>query len=267
MPAPTQEFYEKYWAPGQAWSPSEGYFEDYERKLVLESATGGKICLDYGCGDGRRYGWFLRQLGLQYHGYDISTTAVQAAGNLGLAASLLDPNGRTSLEANSCDFAICFEVFEHLLEPQNALTEIFRVLRPGGRLLCSVPNVAYLPRRIEFLFTGFLNPKGDPRTERTEPWCDPHLRFFSSAILRRFLLAGNFEVLQMTGSPFTLDFLIRYIPFVQASERLELFVRRILNGASFLGSHHPGLFARRLLAVARKPEGKGGQDAFGRVNG
>lgn len=38
------------------------------------------------------------------------------------------------------DAVICLEVFEHLDNPYQALTEIQRVLRPGGKLMISIPN-------------------------------------------------------------------------------------------------------------------------------
>jgi SAM-dependent methyltransferase len=37
-----------------------------------------------------------------------------------------------------------------------ALAELFRVIRPGGELLVSVPNLAHLQSRVHFLFRGRL---------------------------------------------------------------------------------------------------------------
>jgi SAM-dependent methyltransferase len=49
-------------------------------------------------------------------------------------------------------------VLEHLAyeEQPRALAELFRVLRPGGELLVSVPNLAHLQSRIQFLLRGRL---------------------------------------------------------------------------------------------------------------
>lgn len=43
------------------------------------------------------------------------------------------------LESNTFDCVICSEVIEHIGQPHLALTEIFRVLKPGGLLLLSSP--------------------------------------------------------------------------------------------------------------------------------
>ena len=49
-------------------------------------------------------------------------------------------------------------MLEHLPyeEQPRALAELFRVLRPGGELLVSVPNLAHLQSRIQFLLRGRL---------------------------------------------------------------------------------------------------------------
>ena len=54
--------------------------------------------------------------------------------------------------------ALCLDVLEHLTFPEQgpALAELFRVVRPGGELLVSVPNLAHLQSRIHFLLRGRL---------------------------------------------------------------------------------------------------------------
>ncbi len=56
------------------------------------------------------------------------------------------------------DRALCLDVLEHLTfeEQPKALAELYRVLRPGGELLVSVPNLAHLQSRVHFLLQGRL---------------------------------------------------------------------------------------------------------------
>lgn len=44
----------------------------------------------------------------------------------------------------SFDAVLCTEVLEHVATPDTAARELFRILRPGGRLLVTVPFVAQL---------------------------------------------------------------------------------------------------------------------------
>lgn len=44
------------------------------------------------------------------------------------------------LEANSVDIAVSLAVIEHLRDPENFISEIFRCLRPGGLIYLSTPN-------------------------------------------------------------------------------------------------------------------------------
>ena len=122
-----REIYEKYWEPNQAWSPSNFPFYPFERKLVERIGAPGDTCLDYGCGDARRYGQILQTMG----------------------------------------------------------------------------------------FDGFTEVK-------------------------------------ISGSPFTLDFLLTRLPVACAGSRAEQTLRKMLNSLSWLGESFPSLFGRRLLGLAQK---------------
>ena len=53
------------------------------------------------------------------------------------------------LEDSSFDAVIMTEVFEHLRDyPVRSLQEVHRILRPGGRLYFTTPNVAYVLNRV-----------------------------------------------------------------------------------------------------------------------
>jgi SAM-dependent methyltransferase len=43
------------------------------------------------------------------------------------------------IQDNTFDFVVCTEVLEHTLQPFHAADEIFRILKPGGKLFLSVP--------------------------------------------------------------------------------------------------------------------------------
>jgi len=106
----------------------------------------GKV-LDIGCGSG----WFLasmRDEGWQAYGVEINEAAVklglQQAGLLITHGTLLD----AGFPADFFDYVRLNHSFEHMSRPNETLREIFRILKPSGRVLFGVPNYASLNARI-----------------------------------------------------------------------------------------------------------------------
>ncbi len=46
----------------------------------------------------------------------------------------------TGLETDQFDTVICFQLIEHIQDDRSLLSEIYRVLKPGGKLLLTTPN-------------------------------------------------------------------------------------------------------------------------------
>lgn len=72
----------------------------------------------------------------------------------------------------SLDLALCLDVLEHLVDPWAMVERIGRLLRPGGQLIVSVPNV----RHYKFIANLFF--KGDFRYRDAGLLDRTHLRFF-----------------------------------------------------------------------------------------
>jgi SAM-dependent methyltransferase len=133
--------------------PHWSYAPIYERKLrwldaAIESLPKSARILDVGAGEGamveryRTRGWNIAGVDSAYESPFVTR------------ADLLD----LPFESSSFDAAFCLDVLEHvdLLEQPRALSEIARILKPGGRLLATVPNLAHLHSRVRFLLFGRL---------------------------------------------------------------------------------------------------------------
>lgn len=59
-------------------------------------------------------------------------------------------------ESESFDAVICCEGIEHVFSPFHLFAELARVLRPGGLLIITTPNVQNLYSRWQFLCSGYL---------------------------------------------------------------------------------------------------------------
>jgi len=57
----------------------------------------------------------------------------------------------------SFDYLTCLEGLEHIENPQQAIREFGRVLRPGGQLFVSVPNILNIEERLKWLIHGYTS--------------------------------------------------------------------------------------------------------------
>ena len=108
---------------------------------TLQGADGP--ILDIACGNG--YGsHMLARAGHAVTGLDVSAEAVEAAraayAHPGLSFQAADAQDLAGFADASVAAVVSFETIEHLREPRRFISEVHRVLRPGGRLLVSTPN-------------------------------------------------------------------------------------------------------------------------------
>jgi len=246
----SSEYYDAYWEEHRALT---GLYPEL-RDLLARSVRQDWRCLDVGCGDGRTAGAFLSAHAGGYVGVDVSGAAIGAARSRGLDARQIEDPARLPFDDSSYDAVTCLEVLEHLVEPLAAVTEMRRVLRPGGALVVTVPNIVYWRRRLDYALIGRWNPLGDASSIR-EPWRDPHLRFFTLKTLRRMIEHAGFEIVTSGGhwGGFLVD-----IPGVQ---RLGLLGHQSDPAGARPASRQyrklerlfPSLLAFRLHLVARAP--------------
>lgn len=99
-------------------------------------------------------------------------------------------------EDASVDQVLFCEVLEHLLYPHGVLREIRRVLRPGGRVLVSSPNMAALRNRVRLLLgLSILDPLPDVRWSAEgvpEATYRPHVRTY--LLSEALELLGSFSL-------------------------------------------------------------------------
>jgi 2-polyprenyl-3-methyl-5-hydroxy-6-metoxy-1,4-benzoquinol methylase len=104
--------------------------------LGLEVAQGSQVrsCLDFGSGVGSGALLFTHA-GIHMTLADISTTLLDFARwrftRRALAANFLDLNTH-ALPTACFDMILAMDVFEHLVDPVDAMTQLWRALRPGG---------------------------------------------------------------------------------------------------------------------------------------
>ena len=129
------------------------------RVLELGLVSGATI-LDAPCGAGGLT-IALRDRGYQMVGADVDRGA---AARLGDAFATVDLSQPLPWPDRSFDAALSVEGIEHLENRHAYLRELARVLKPGGTLLLTTPNIVSLRSRVRFRGSGFFNQ--DPRPLR-----------------------------------------------------------------------------------------------------
>ncbi len=140
---------------------------------VSRHARAGDRVLDLGCGTGE-LARALAAAGLRVAGCDISPKMLlRAARDPGGCAGWvrLEPGWRSLPFASAAfDVVVAASVLEYVAEPAAVLRECARVLRPGGVVLYTVPDLRHPVRWAEWLARGLARvtpaPPGDGRSSR-----------------------------------------------------------------------------------------------------
>ena len=139
----------------------------YGRYLIMEPMIKGIRILDVGCGNGFLSGRLARK-GFEMVSLDISKKALVAINNLQITNNtkrinlILADAQSIPLRNDVFDSVIHTDVLEHLVNDEKALDEIYRVLKPDGIGVISVPT-------LKFLFSEFDKQIGHYRRyDRTE---------------------------------------------------------------------------------------------------
>jgi len=117
----------------------------------------GDLVLDIGCGEGRHSLGLYVDREVNAIGIDLSTEDLKIAKRRIKDFTVTDTNKSSCafgvgdiqslpFKDNAYDAVICSEVLEHLESLDNAVSEIVRVLKPGGVLAVSVPR--FIPELI-----------------------------------------------------------------------------------------------------------------------
>ncbi len=171
-------------------------------RLVLKYVRSGESLIDVGCGTGE----FLIQLRDRFKtlvGMDISPRAIEFASNkVGKDEKILLYQGELGsfrFSEEAFDVCLCLDVLEHVPQLFPLIQEIYRILRPGGDLIVTVPNW------YDIIITKILR-KNPFHINTLTPWRWMAL-LQKSGFKIRFYRAVDFPFLKS-------DFLARKIPFL-----------------------------------------------------
>ena len=204
------------------WAADEGarsYIETHKRRLlktlevippgsreqsILEMGAYMQItpALKMNLGYGYVRGCYYGKLGRVDHRFAVSRTHERFFCEIDLFNAEKD---RFPYADQSFDTIVCGELVEHLFgDPMHMMSEVNRILKPGGHFVITTPNIcslravsAVLNRAHPGFFTAYIRPAESGETDAR------HNREYTPGEIYRLLLDAGFEVTLVETGPFT----------------------------------------------------------------
>ncbi|HEX2129714.1 MAG TPA: class I SAM-dependent methyltransferase [Solirubrobacterales bacterium] len=197
-------------------------------RLLLDLVPAGGRVLDVGCSGGYLAERLLAR-GSSVVGVEMDPRAADRARAFCEDVLVADVEAtELPFEPATFDTIICADLIEHLRDPGAFLARVRPLLRPGGALVLTTPNVANWSIRLQLLFGRFrYTDRGI--LDRT------HAHLFTRKTLVECLRASGYE-------PETIDFTVP-VPVLGTP-----LVERIAHA---IGALRPSLFAFQFVVAAR----------------
>jgi len=137
---------------GKSWFLPRKFWHVHKNKEIVGRVEGEDV-LDVGCGSGNVVERLLEK-GRKVVGVDIGKGFVSFCQSRYKGAFFCKADAEYLPFSDECfDSIVCSEVIEHLENPEKALEEFNRVLRPEGKLIITTPNISFRWAFVEAIWT------------------------------------------------------------------------------------------------------------------
>ena len=231
----------------------------------------GKTVLDIPSGDGRATNAFKEQ-GAEVISLDIFPRIEKS-----YISQYGDMSGKLDVDDNAVDIIICQEGIEHVSDQYGLLREFNRILKKGGELIITTPNISNIRSKISHLFTESEMWKRMPYTEIDSVWHveDKSMKFYFGHLfllpvnrLKTLLVLNGFSDFfykrtKVSGSSVFLGLLLYPIYFIlnimaclayiRKNKHIDLNIKkRILWSRCWLNLSFTTLFCKHIFWVCKK---------------
>lgn len=190
---------------------------DLNHKNILDlfEKNSDAAFLDLGCDDGVVTKRMAERIGTKnIYGVEIVEDRIRQSESRGVQVKNFDLNGKFDFESNALDVIHANQVIEHLYNSDNFLSEIYRILKPGGYAVISTENASSWCNIFAsvmgwqiFSLTNFSNKKqgiGNPFSlhrdgdVHLDSW--NHIRIYNIRGLKEYFEAFGFKVEGIRGA-------------------------------------------------------------------
>lgn len=166
------------------------------KEYVLSRIGKGKRVLDVGCLGGRISRLIMNQNN-EVWGIEVNPVAAAVAEQRGVRVKVADVEDGLPFESHYFDVVNAGEILEQLYDTKLFFEESYRVLREGGFLLFTTPNLNSLENRIRIATGGYLSRVG----AYPEDHFGEYVRVFNLSKIRELCDQSGFELLDVSGIP------------------------------------------------------------------
>ena len=225
---------------------------------VLKHITSGLKILDLGCGTGL-LGYEMRKKGNYVCGLDTSKK------ELSIASKKLDSVKEMDISSNKInlpkdfDVMVLCDVLEHLRDPLSCLKNFKKFLKPNGKVIISIPNIACYNMRLGLLL-GQFNYKKYGILD------DTHLRFFTFKTAKKMIGGAGYKIIKVDTTPYfirPLFHICKYLVFrnkqdtevnakILDSKLFSVYKDYIFPLENLVAKLWPGLLAYQIIIIAKK---------------
>lgn len=170
------------------------YQNYYSAKIIREYIAGcteNKKILDVGCADGELLSELTKRH--QIFGVDIAPNLLMLARKKGIKTKFADLEKSLPYQNSFFDILVVHHVLEHLVDTDKFLSECNRVLRNGGLLLLTFPNIATVLSLLLIIFD--LPPYASARYRSL------HFRDLTLKTTKLALMNNGFKIIRNFGGP------------------------------------------------------------------
>lgn len=161
-----------------------------ERAEILELIyPHDQVILDVGCAEGRLGAYIkINNPSRKVFGIELNPTAANEARKLldgVIEGNILSISLPFEIEYFDC--IILADILEHLMNPEEVLLKMKRFLKPGGSIICSIPNMRHYTVILQLIRHGWEY-KNDGPFDRT------HIRFFSKKTIKELISSAGYKI-------------------------------------------------------------------------
>lgn len=156
-------------------SKEDGYFDSVRKEIKPLLPPNIDKVLEVGCGSGATLQWLKSEMGCSWVGGVELTmdAALKAKDQLDFFLEGDVEKIQLPIEAASLDLILCLDVLEHLVDPWMIVRSLSKLLKPGGVLIVSLPNIMHRSAMMPLLLNDRWDYTPSGILDKT------HLRFFT----------------------------------------------------------------------------------------